>query len=290
MLTIAALLLILTAEVAVGQDHRVAVEEPIFNMEPNSVDDQYEGCTKNMEKLVDTKFHNKEISGNSAFAAVWKEGERYAKPPGDDLTRNHSIAIYVYTSRKVYADFIPAVQNGKQKYKDMTFRWYSLHFLLTEAIQILKKTQKKCQNTFLGFDTEFSENLLNKEIRFASFESSFLQQIVFGDKSCFEIDTCEGADLTKYSAIPGENINEVLIPPYEKFKVTAVHKDTWCKTVYVLEHSGRRSDLNCAVASVESLIHHRFTALAAQNTRELPNRVKGFVETEMEAHILPNSD
>ncbi len=32
------------------------------------------------------------------------------------------------------------------------------------------------------------------------------------------------------------------------------------------------------------------TALAAQNTREHPNRVKGFVETEMEAHILPNKD
>ena len=27
------------------------------------------------------------------------------------------------------------------------------------------------------------------------------------------------------------------------------------------------------------------TALAAQNTREHPNRVKGFVETEMEAHL-----
>jgi len=32
------------------------------------------------------------------------------------------------------------------------------------------------------------------------------------------------------------------------------------------------------------------TVIASQNTREHPNRVKGFVETEMEAHILPNSD
>ncbi len=32
------------------------------------------------------------------------------------------------------------------------------------------------------------------------------------------------------------------------------------------------------------------TALATQNTREHPNQVKGFVETEMEAHILPNKD
>jgi len=32
------------------------------------------------------------------------------------------------------------------------------------------------------------------------------------------------------------------------------------------------------------------TPIAAQNTREHPNRVKEFVEIGMEAHILPNSD
>jgi len=32
------------------------------------------------------------------------------------------------------------------------------------------------------------------------------------------------------------------------------------------------------------------TALAAQITREHPNRLKGFVETEIEAHILLNLD
>ncbi|KAL1278833.1 hypothetical protein QQF64_025506 [Cirrhinus molitorella] len=45
---------------------------------------------------------------------------------------------------------------------------------------------------------------------------------------------------------------EVLIPPYEKFKVTAVktrkdQKDLWCDTVYELKSSGKRSDLNCAL-------------------------------------------
>jgi len=41
---------------------------------------------------------------------------------------------------------------------------------------------------------------------------------------------------------------------------------------------------------LQNMTDFTVTALAAQNTREHPNRVKGFVESEMEAHILPNSD
>ncbi|XP_051570191.1 GPI-linked NAD(P)(+)--arginine ADP-ribosyltransferase 1-like [Myxocyprinus asiaticus] len=282
MLTIATLLLILTAEVAVGQDYRVAVKGQTFplDMEPNSVDDQFEGCTKNMAYLVETKFLNEEISGNSAFAATWKEGVIKATAPGYSLTRNHSIAIYVYTSNRVYKDFNDATRSDKQKYINMIYNWYSLHFLLTEAIQILKKTQKKCQITYRGTNIKFDKDVLNKEVRFGSFASSSLnRKTSFGHVSCFEIETCEGAYVAKYSVYPGEE--EVLIPPYEKFNVIAVKKDTWCKTVYVLESSGSRSDLNCAVtsvlcksvlgvknseirsdlvcpvASVEFLIHHR---------------------------------
>ncbi|KAI2645538.1 Ecto-ADP-ribosyltransferase 5 [Labeo rohita] len=52
----------------------------------------------------------------------------------------------------------------------------------------------------------------------------------FGTKSCFEITTCEGANVTKYSALPIEK--EVLIPPYEVFNVTEVktrnvQEDLW---------------------------------------------------------------
>ncbi|KAL1278827.1 hypothetical protein QQF64_025500 [Cirrhinus molitorella] len=55
LLIIETLLLILAA---LGQDHRAAVEGQIFplDMAPNSVDDQYDGCTRKMADLVETEF------------------------------------------------------------------------------------------------------------------------------------------------------------------------------------------------------------------------------------------
>ncbi|XP_067220145.1 NAD(P)(+)--arginine ADP-ribosyltransferase 2-like [Chanodichthys erythropterus] len=245
---------------ALGQDHRGSAEQ-IFplDMAPNSVDDQYKGCIENMKHLVETKLLEKEKSQSEhEFAKLWEEGVREAKTPEDNLSKNHSVAVYVYThSSPLYEFFNNDVRSQKQKYKDKTIKWYSFNFLLTDAIQILKKTQNRCYFTYRGTTDEFDKNVLNKEVRFGSFTSSSLYQSVaqgFGTKSCFQIYTCEGADVSHYSIFPSEK--EVLIPPYEKFKVVAVNtrkgqKDLWCDTVFILQRSGTRSDLNCAVASMD---------------------------------------
>ncbi len=173
--------------------------------------------------------------------------------PIDKLSKNNLNAIYVYTDY-LYAQFNMADRNNRKKYIDKTYKWYSLHFLLTEAIQILKNMQKsKCYLTYRGVNRKFDKNVLNTEVRFGSFTSSSFNKKVsqsFSNKSCFEIKTCYSAVLTKYSKIPGEE--EVLIPPYEKFKVIEVktkstHKDIECETVFVLKSSGVRSYLNCAL-------------------------------------------
>ncbi|ROL51125.1 NAD(P)(+)--arginine ADP-ribosyltransferase 2 [Anabarilius grahami] len=241
---------------ALGQDHRAAaVEGQIFplDMALDSVDDLYMGCREKMANLVKTKFLKDELKSPD-FKIVWKKGEEFAKPPNDNLIKDHAIAIFVYSDVSVYKHFNPDTRSDKDQYKNMTYKWYSLHFLLTDAIQILKKTQNQCYSTFRGTNVEFYKYVLNKEVRFGSFTSSSLDHKStrrFGNVSCFEIYTCEGADVTKYSKLPHEK--EVLIPPYEKFKVTHVktkeeQKDLWCETVFTLKSSGIRSDLNCAVA------------------------------------------
>uniref|UniRef100_A0A672NJI9 NAD(P)(+)--arginine ADP-ribosyltransferase n=1 Tax=Sinocyclocheilus grahami TaxID=75366 RepID=A0A672NJI9_SINGR len=217
-----------------------AVEGQIFplDMTLNSVDDQYKGCTEKMADLVKTKYLEKEKSASAEYNKTWQEGEQKAKKAEDNLQQNHSVAIHVYTNKdsKVYSNFTRATRTDKQKYKEGTFKWYSLHFLLTEAIQI--------QQHSVGPDPSI-------EVRLSSFSSSSLDRKViqgFGSKSCFEIYTCEGANLTRYSKYPEEK--EVLIPPYETFNVTAVKNrtdrpDLWCETVFVLNSTGTRSDLNC---------------------------------------------
>ncbi|NP_001303691.1 ecto-ADP-ribosyltransferase 4 precursor [Danio rerio] len=248
-----ALLLILAALV---QDHSsTAADGQSFplDMALSSVDDQYEGCSAEMATLVKTEFLEKERSASANFNKAWQEAEENSVKPEDNLTRNHSIAIHIYTNKdaKVYSSLNSATRTGKHAYTDGTFAWHSLHFLLTDAIQILKKTQDSCYLAYRGTSDKFE--LKSEEVRLGSFASSSLDRAViqeFGNTSCFEIYTCEGADLTKYSKYPEEK--EVLIPPYERFRVVAVRnqtheEDLWCETVFVLNSSSSMSDLNCAL-------------------------------------------
>ncbi|XP_055037837.2 erythroblast NAD(P)(+)--arginine ADP-ribosyltransferase-like [Misgurnus anguillicaudatus] len=258
MLTTAALILIVTTKVVLGQDDRLGIKrqrDPL-NMEEDSVDDRYDGCIGNMENLVETKYLPKEIRANIAgFGTVWGNSKNNISGSKDNLKRNHLIAISVYTDVIVYRKFNEDVRTGKQKYKNKTFKWYSLHFWLTRAIQTLKKTQG-CKLTFSGTNVKYHV-AKNTEIRFGSFASSSLYQNVttnFGNESCFEIETCfeiktcHGVDVANYSQFP--NQKEVLIPPYETFNVTNIRtgqKGDWCNTVFELKSTGIKSNLNCAL-------------------------------------------
>ncbi|XP_073712857.1 ecto-ADP-ribosyltransferase 5-like [Misgurnus anguillicaudatus] len=220
-------------------------------MTPDSVDDMYDGCTAKMKKLVREKFQKKEIAANiSGFGTAWNIGKNKTNSTQD--SRNHLIAIYVYTGAVagLYKEFNKDVRTGKQTYQSKTFSWYTLHFWLTRAIRTLKQTQNGCILTYRGTWDTF-DGVNNTEIRFGSFASSSRDPNViktFGNKSCFEIRTCHGADVTKYSWHPKQK--EVLIPPYEKFKVIKIKKNDWCKTVFVLKSYRIISKLNCSVASV----------------------------------------
>ncbi len=136
------------------QDHRATVEGRILplDMALNSVDDQYKGCTEEMAQLVKTKYLEIEKSASAEYSKTWQEGEQKAKTAEDNLQQIHSTAIHVYTNKdfKVYSHFTRATRTDRQIYKEGTFKWYSLHFLLTEAIQILKKTQNRCYSTYRG--------------------------------------------------------------------------------------------------------------------------------------------
>ncbi|KAK7168290.1 hypothetical protein R3I94_002367 [Phoxinus phoxinus] len=265
LLIIEALLLILAA---LGQDHSAAAGQIYpLDMAPDSVDDQYMGCRGKMANRVETKILKEELERKNIFKTAWDKGKDLVKTPKKGLKKNHAIAIYVYSDALVFNSFNPDTRRNKNQYEHNKYTWYSLHFLLADAIKILKKTQIRCYYTYRGTKVEFYKYVLNKEVRFGSFASSSLDRKVargFGNVSCFEIYTCEGADVTEYSKLSREK--EVLIPPYEKFKVTDVktigeQKNLWCETVYKLESTGTRSDLNCALFKKQSKTKTNYYAL-----------------------------
>ncbi|KAK2916853.1 hypothetical protein Q8A67_001227 [Cirrhinus molitorella] len=60
---------------ALGQDHRAAGEEQIYQLDMalNSVDDLYYGCKEKMAKLVKTEFLEKELNNSDDFRNAWKK-------------------------------------------------------------------------------------------------------------------------------------------------------------------------------------------------------------------------
>ncbi|XP_016118586.1 NAD(P)(+)--arginine ADP-ribosyltransferase 1-like [Sinocyclocheilus grahami] len=141
------------------QDHRAAAARKIYplDMALNSVDDQFKGCRKKMSNHVRTNYLKKELNNSIDFRNAWKHAEK-------------NVTL-------------------------MTYKWYSLYFLLTDAIQILKKQQNKCYLTYRGTNVTFNDHDFTG-VRFGSFTSSSVNDSrahSFGNVSCFEIQTCEAA-------------------------------------------------------------------------------------------------
>lgn len=221
-------------------------------MGEDSVDDMYFGCNKEMMRKVNREYLREE---QKQYEKAWNKAKTFTtekfKDKGDNnLTDLHLQAICVYTADGVYKDFNNAVRTNRSIYGS-SFKFHSLHYLLTSAMQILNSNYH-CHTTYRRISCNLTGNV-NEYIRFGSFaSSSYLTNLTnFGNETCFEIKTCQGAYLKNYSCF-SENQEEVLIPPYEVFKITnktdgqGNHtKLRDCKVVYVLESTGVKSELNC---------------------------------------------
>lgn len=218
-------------------------------MAENSVDDEYKDCIPKMSSLVKSKYLTEERKWPE-FDSAWKKAEGWC-------SKNHPkekelcTPLYVYTENNntVYKDFNRATSAGKGNYTGNTYEWYSLHFLLTDAVQTLKKKNETCLKTYRGTDRNYKAPALNAEIRLSMFTSTSLNQaqaMGYGNKTCFEFETCYGAYIKSYSAVPKEE--EVLVPPYEIFKVSKINKPGLkCEILYELKSTKKtKSNLNCA--------------------------------------------
>uniref|UniRef100_A0A8C6S8C6 NAD(P)(+)--arginine ADP-ribosyltransferase n=1 Tax=Neogobius melanostomus TaxID=47308 RepID=A0A8C6S8C6_9GOBI len=224
-------------------------------MSEQSVDDRYDGCPEKMAKKVKDEYLPNEMK-DSLFKSGWEKAEscankKYKTRKNKALTIDHLQAICAYTEElpNLYQPFNAAVRSGRPNYNTSAFQYHTLHFWLISALEILK-IKKPCYTTYRRTNDVYKGGV-NNIIRFGSFASSSKEPnlLQFGKKTCFHIRTCFGANLKDYSAF-NKDEREVLIPPYEMFKIVKIEKGSYekmtkCNTIFVLEEEGNLSNLNC---------------------------------------------
>nr|XP_054504695.1 NAD(P)(+)--arginine ADP-ribosyltransferase 2-like [Agelaius phoeniceus] len=225
-----------------------AVKVVPLDMAQNSFDDQYVNCGPAMTEALPA-LKGSDFQDNPLLAQAWEKATVEWQMMGSDssiLTKDQAIALMAYTMGDIYRDFNAAVRmagKSRQEYRN-NFRFKTLHFLLTQALQKLRRPDE-CPDVFRGVRTVQFNVTAGDKVRFGQFTSSSLDKTVaqgYGNVTMFEVHTCHGADIQKFSFNPSEK--EVLIPPFETFEVTKVTREG--KTVQIeLRSTGNFSNYNC---------------------------------------------
>ncbi|XP_040892820.1 T-cell ecto-ADP-ribosyltransferase 1-like [Toxotes jaculatrix] len=210
-------------------------------------DTVHDDCTSKATVVTDKALMQR-WDFTSNFSQAWRDAEQNAREPAHKYMEKHySIAIYMYTDIVLQ----PVNQDLARTRKQLkeAFESCPLYYSLSEAIQVLKHSQVTCLSTSYRTETLLNLSMSNKHIRFNTFILGSDEWDFTGNTSCFEVYTCFGADITHYSAF--NNSHQVLIPPYEVFKVTDIQTDTQrCKVVYRL-----KSNLNCVYDRESNKLH-----------------------------------
>ncbi|TRZ14086.1 hypothetical protein HGM15179_013007 [Zosterops borbonicus] len=229
----------------------VAIEEFPLDMAQDSFDDQYQGCGPAMTAALPA-LNRSDFQKNPDFAQVWAKATAAWQDHGSRVSPlsspDQAIALMAYTMLDVYKDFNNAVQvagRSPQEYRD-NFHYKTLHFLLTQALATLRDAQgPQCHNVFRGARRYRLKTQRGNTVRFGRFRSTSLKKeiaLCFGTNMAFQVHTCHGVNIRNFSRHPWEE--EVLIPPFETFKVTNVSNDREMPWIH-LHSTGISSKYNC---------------------------------------------
>uniref|UniRef100_A0A8C5J222 NAD(P)(+)--arginine ADP-ribosyltransferase n=1 Tax=Junco hyemalis TaxID=40217 RepID=A0A8C5J222_JUNHY len=220
-----------------------------LDMAQNSFDDQYLNCGPAMTEALPA-LNVSEFQENKEFSQAWVKATVEWQKRGSSsspLSPAQAIVLMAYTMGDVHKQLNLAVREAgrsRQEYRDH-FHFKTLHLLLTQALQKLRRPHE-CPDVLRGVRTVQFNVIPGDKVRFGQFASSSLDKTVaqdYGNVTMFEVHTCHGADIQKFSFNQSEK--EVLIPPFETFEFTKVTREG--KKVQIELHStGNFSKYNCA--------------------------------------------
>ncbi|KAM9768152.1 GPI-linked NAD(P)(+)--arginine ADP-ribosyltransferase 1-like isoform 1-T3 [Dama dama] len=241
--------------------HLLSQEMPL-DMAQDSFDDQYVGCAKAMAAAL-PDLNRTEFQENKVYADGWaKASSRWRElqawglntrlDPPKGFREEHGVALLAYTARgPLYKKFNEAVREAgcSRAHYLQRFSFKTLHFLLTEALQLLSSSQRppQCHQVFRGVQgLRFWPSGTRATVRLGGFASASLERHVaerFGTDTLFGICTCLGVPIKGYSFYPGEE--EVLIPPFEIFQVFNASRSAQGSSRIYLQSKGKSSTYNC---------------------------------------------
>lgn len=84
-------------------------------MAPQSVDDDYKGCSSNMAELLPL-YLQKDKETDDDYKKAWEQAGMNLQH--GSLTKNQAIALHIYTNNRnnIYRDLNKEVRVGKNKY------------------------------------------------------------------------------------------------------------------------------------------------------------------------------
>ncbi|XP_056341742.1 erythroblast NAD(P)(+)--arginine ADP-ribosyltransferase-like isoform X2 [Oenanthe melanoleuca] len=217
----------------------------------DSFDDQYQGCGPEMKAALPA-LKRSEFQKNPLFAEVWasavKEWQRRGSRVSPLSSSDQAIAIMAYTTNSLHKDFnhnVSLAGRYRGLYQDY-FHFKVLHFLLTDALATLRDAQgKQCHCVVRWPDKHLFKAKLGDIVGFGQFASASLcKNVTKGFESTMMLQawTCHGAYIKNFSRYPFEDV--VVIPPFEKFKVTKVTKKGENMEIH-LDSIGTYSQYNC---------------------------------------------
>ncbi|XP_036180984.1 T-cell ecto-ADP-ribosyltransferase 2-like [Myotis myotis] len=192
-----------------------------LGMAENAFDDQYVGCTEEMEAKA-PQLLEEELKVNRNLRAEWEEAKtewEKIKNKADSSKRlndSHGIALVAYTGN-IAIEFNKAVRNFRQNTHKFQFK--AFHYYLTRALQLLMTGE--CYTVYRGCKTKFDYSGKGN-VRFGQFTSSSLfedkaREFITGHEgTLFTIRTCLGVYIERFSYYTSEK--EVLIPGYEVYQ------------------------------------------------------------------------